>query len=312
MRNPACVLSYTHTRFLSPMPLSRRRFIARTAVAAAALPFVPLARAAAPRPTLQPIRRGVGYVTGRGGTIGYLRSADALVAVDAQFPDSAQAVLDALRDGTDRRLDLLVNTHHHADHTSGNTVLAPAADRHVAHVAVPGLQRAAAVRSGAYDTQAYPRETFDGTWRADVGDETVALHYFGPAHTAGDAVVHFERADVVHMGDLVFHRRQPFVDGAGGASVTRWIALLETVHGRFSDTTAFVFGHAADGLAPTGTRADLLAMRDFLTALVAAVQARLAAGDAPPALDGLIVPGFDAWGPTPMRVIEPVAAELTR
>ncbi len=293
------------------MPLSRRRFIARTAVAAAALPFVPLASAAAPR-TLQPLRRGVGFFTGRGGTIGYLRTPDALVAVDAQFPDTAQTFLDALRDGSGRRLDLLVSTHHHGDHTGGNTVLSPAADRHVAHVAVPGLQRAAAVRSGAYDAQAYPRETYDGTWRADVGDETLALHYFGPAHTAGDSVVHFERADVVHMGDLVFHRRQPFVDGPGGASVTRWISLLETVHGRFSDDTVFVFGHAADGLTPTGTRADLLTMRDFLTALVAAVRARIGAGDVAPAMDGLLVPGFDAWGPTPMRVIEPVVAELTR
>ncbi len=294
------------------MPLSRRRFIARTAVAAAGLPFVPLARAASARAALQEIRRGVGYFTGRGGTIGFLRSPGALVAVDAQFPDTAQTFLDALRDGTDRRLDLLVSTHHHGDHTSGNPILAPAADRHVAHAAVPGLQRAASVRSGTYSAQVYPRETYDGTWRADLGGETVALHYFGPAHTAGDSLVHFERADVVHTGDLVFHRRQPFVDGAGGASVAGWITLLETAHARFSDETAFVFGHAADGLAPTGTRADLLAMRDFLTALVGAVRARLAAGDAAPAMEGLIVPGFDAWGPTPMRVIEPVIAELSR
>lgn len=296
--------------------MTRRHFVGRTAVAAAALPFVSLAGRAAhattPRAALQEIRRGVGFFAGRGGTIGYLRAPDALVAVDAQFPDTAQAFLDALRDGTDRRLDLLVSTHHHGDHTAGNTVLAPAADRYVAHAAVPGLQRAAAVRSGTYDAQAYPRETYDDTWRADVGDESIALHYFGPGHTAGDSVVHFERADVVHMGDLVFHRRQPFVDGPGGASVVRWIALLEAVHGRFSDDTAFVFGHAADGLAPTGSQADLLTMRDFLTALVEAVRARLAAGDAATAMDGLVVPGFDTWGPTPMRVIEPVAAELTR
>lgn len=295
--------------------LSRRQFVSRAAVAAAGLPLVGLPLRAAARTALDPLvplRRGVGTFAGRGGTIGYLRTAGTLVAVDAQFPDTAQAFLDAVREGTDRRLDLLVNTHHHGDHTAGNAVLASAAERHVAHAAVPGLQRAAAVRGGMYDAQAYPTETYDGAWRADFGDEVVALHYFGPAHTAGDSIVHFELADVVHTGDLVFHRRQPFVDGPGGAHVAGWIGVLEAMHARFTDRTAFIFGHAAEGLAPTGTRADLLTMRDFLTALLDTVRARLEAGDAPAALDGLLIPGFEAWGPTPMRVVEPVAAELSR
>ena len=245
------------------MSLSRRQFVARSAAATAALPFLaPLASAsplatpprwAAPasgRAEFTDIRRGVGAFTDRGGTIGYLKTDDALVAVDTQFPESAQTFLDGLRDGSARRLDVLVNTHHHGDHTAGNAVLAPVADLHVAHEAVPGLQRARAVGSDGYATQRYADETFRETWRADLGDEVLALHYFGPAHTCGDAVVHFERADVVHMGDLVFNRRQPFIDRAGGASVEAWGTLLETVHGRFSDETVFVFGHAGDARLP--------------------------------------------------------------
>ena len=292
--------------------MTRRRFVTRTAAAAAALPFLsPLGAAAAGRrgADFVPIRRGVGAFTDRGGTIGYLKAPGALVAVDAQFPESAQAFLDGLREESARGLDLLVNTHHHGDHTAGNAVLAPVAARHVAHEAVPGLQRAAAVRSGSLNAQAYPAETYDGTWRADVGDETVALHYFGPAHTCGDSVVHFERADVVHMGDLVFNRRQPFIDRGAGASVAHWGTVLETVHGRFSDDTVFIFGHAGEGHAVTGTRADLLIMRDFLAALAEAVGGRLTAGVSAAEMEGMEVPGFEAWGPTPMRVIEPVVAE---
>ena len=294
------------------MSLSRRQFVARTAVAAAALPFLSPLAAARPsrRAEFLPLRRGVGAFTDRGGTIGYLQRPDALVAVDTQFPDSARTFLDGL-DGSARGLDLLVNTHHHGDHTAGNAVLAPVAARHVAHVAVPGLQRASAVRSGSLDAQRYPSETFERTWSADVGDEVVALHYFGPAHTCGDAVVHFERADVVHMGDLVFNRRQPYIDAGAGALTTSWIELLETVHGRFSDATQFIFGHAGEGAGITGTRAELLSMRDFLTALNAAVAARLAAGETAAQMDQMTIPGFEAWGPTPMRVIEPVVAEQT-
>ncbi len=293
--------------------LSRRQFVARSAVATAALPFVsPLAAAAARRRAeFTPIRRGVGAFTDRGGTIGYLKTDGALVAVDTQFPESARTFLDGLRDG-DRRLDVLVNTHHHGDHTAGNAVLAPVARVHVAHEAVPGLQRARAVGTDGYADQRYADETFRETWRTDLGDETLALHYFGPAHTCGDAVVHFERADVVHMGDLVFNRRQPFIDRAAGASVAGWGTLLETVHGRFSDETVFVFGHAGEGYPVIGDRSDLLVMRDFLAAARLAIVPRAADGATAADVEGLLIPGFEAWGPTPARVAEPIIEEFAR
>ena len=295
------------------MPLSRRQFVTRTAVATAALPFLsPLAAASAPRRRAEftEIRRGVGFFTERGGTIGYLRSPDALVAVDTQFPESAQTFLDGLREGSDRGLDLLVNTHHHGDHTAGNGVLAPVAAMHAAHEAVPGLQRASAVQSGSLDAQVFASETYDGTWSTDVGGETVALHYFGPAHTCGDSVVHFEQADVVHMGDLMFNRRQPYIDRGAGASVANWITVLETVHGRFTDDTAFIFGHAGDGYPVQGDRSDLLAMRDFLTELMSAIGKALAFEVAPADMEAHTLDGFEEWGPMPMRVIEPVVAEI--
>ena len=297
------------------MPISRRQFVARTATAAAALPFATPLAFARSTPMVphadgfQPIRRGVGVFSGRGGSIGYLDTADALVAVDAQFPEQAQAFLDGLANRDGRGLDLLVNTHHHGDHTAGNAVLAPHAARHVAHDAVPGLQRASAVRSGSLGSQQYASETFERTWSAAVGDEVVSARYYGPAHTCGDIVVHFERADVVHMGDLVFNGRQPFIDRNAGALTTAWMDVLQTVHDAHSDGTVFIYGHAGDGFEVTGGRADLLRFRDFLDALHAEVARRLADGQDAAAMESMTVPGHDAWGPTPMRVLEPVIAE---
>ena len=293
------------------MPLSRRQFVARSAVAATALPFIsPFASAAsrASRAEFRMLRRGVGAFTDRGGTIGYLQSPDALVAVDSQFPESAQAFLDGL-EGSGRGLDLLVNTHHHGDHTAGNSVLAPRAATHVAHQAVPGLQRARAVRGGNLDGQRYASTLFERTWSQDLGDEVVSLHYFGPAHTCGDVVVHFERADVVHMGDLMFNGRQPFIDRDGGALTSGWMSVLETVHGRHTDETVFIFGHSGEGYDVVGGRADLLRFRDFLAAVNETVAARLAAGMSAAEMEGMEIPGFEDWGPAPMRVIEPVVAE---
>lgn len=292
--------------------LSRRRFVAHAALAAAALPLAsPLASAMASprRDDFRVLRRGVGAFTGRGGTIGYL-DGEARVAVDAQFPESAQAFLDGLRDGSARGLDLLVNTHHHGDHTAGNAVLAPVAATHVAHESVPGLQRAAASRSGEFAPEHVAAETFRREWRMPVGDETVSLAYFGPAHTAGDAVVHFEEADVVHMGDLVFNRRQPYIDRGAGASVENWMTVLETVHGRHGDDTIFVFGHAGEGFDVVGTRAELLVFRDFLAAARRAIVPRAAEGGSVADIEGLVIPGFEDWGPTPARVAEPIIAEF--
>ena len=54
--------------------------------------------------------------------------------------------------------------------------------------------------------------TFDSELRIHVGDETIDIWHTPPAHTDGDSVVYFEKANVLHMGDLFFHRLIPFID----------------------------------------------------------------------------------------------------
>jgi glyoxylase-like metal-dependent hydrolase (beta-lactamase superfamily II) len=74
-----------------------------------------------------PLVRGVGYFPGRGGTIGWLATPDAAVIVDTQFPETAAICLAGLPDRANRPVDVVLNTHHHADHTSGNPIMKPAA-----------------------------------------------------------------------------------------------------------------------------------------------------------------------------------------
>lgn len=286
------------------MPASRRHFL-RTAAAAslgaALAPSVMACGSARPRATdFAAIRRGVGTFTGRGGTIGTLVRPGGLALVDTQGLAAAQTCYGGLaeRAGLDApRLDLLVNTHHHGDHTGGNSVLAPLADLHVAHANVPGLQRSAAGRAREQGRDAeepvVASTTFVVKWSAEVGDETISLRYHGPAHTAGDAVVLFERANVVHVGDFVFNRMPCFVDVAAGANPPGWIAALEAVHAEYSDDTAFIFGHGNPAHGITGTRADLLVMRDFLTALSEHVQRGIAGGTPLETLAVPRLPGFE-------------------
>jgi len=282
------------------------------------------APAAGPRPSavsappteFKPLRRGAGFFTGRGGTIGWLATTAALVVVDTQFPDTAAVCLTALAGRSDRTLDAVINTHHHFDHTSGNPVFKPVARTIVAHARVPRLQFAAAEKNGDLDRQVFADTTFTDVWRHDSGDEIVTAQYFGPAHTGGDAVVTFERANIVHLGDLVFNRLYPYIDRPGGASVRGWVQRLEEAHRTFPADAIYLFGHGNPKFGVTGTRDDLLVMRDLLTAMLDHVQTGIAAGrtrEQVTTLDNL--PGFpDFHVPAPTRlpgILGAVYDELT-
>jgi glyoxylase-like metal-dependent hydrolase (beta-lactamase superfamily II) len=245
-----------------------------------------------------PLRRGAGVFNGRGGTIGWLVTEDALAVIDTQFPDTAAACLDGLPGRAGRGLDVVINTHHHGDHTAGNPVFKPVAKTIVAHENVPALQRAAAARARppALDRQVYADTLFAGNWSAALGDETVSARHHGPAHTGGDIIVVLERANVVHMGDLVFNRLYPVIDRPGGASVRGWISVLETAVKTYPPDAIYIFGHANPAFGVTGTRDDLAPMRDYLSALLAHVEKRIAAGASREEICALEnLPGFRDW-----------------
>ncbi|MFA5262570.1 MAG: MBL fold metallo-hydrolase [Opitutaceae bacterium] len=225
-----------------------------------------------------PLRRGVGYFTGRGGTIGWLSSSGALVAVDTQFPETASQFLAGLPGRGQRKLDVVFNTHHHGDHTGGNPIFKPACGMIVAQRKVPFFQLRAAERVGNLASQVFADTLFDDTWRHEFGDEIVTAQYFGPAHTGGDAVISFEKANVVHMGDLVFNRIYPVIDLPGGGSIRKWIGALETVARDYPADAIYLYGHANSKFGVSGSRGDLLVFRDYLSALLSHVEKGIAAG----------------------------------
>ncbi len=66
------------------------------------------------------LRRGVGMFIGTGGTIGYLVNGDGAIAVDSQFMNTAEICAAGLRQRAPKGIAMLLNTHHHGDHTGGN------------------------------------------------------------------------------------------------------------------------------------------------------------------------------------------------
>ena len=105
------------------------------------------------------------------------------------------------------------------------------------------------------------------------------------------------------MGDLMWHLRHPVIDKAAGASIKNWISVLEKAAADHNSDTIYIFGHANTGLPVTGPRAALMAFRDYLTGLLAFVEAQVKAGksrDEILATQGPL-PGFDAYGPLPAK-----------
>jgi len=254
-------------------------------------------------PTFDLIRGDVGAFTARGGTIGYLINADGVMIVDSQFPDTAQMLLDGLKQRTSRPIDLLINTHHHGDHVGGNKVLRPSVKKIVAHTNVPGLQKAQAERNNNLDDQAYADETFDREWKASIGKETIVATHYGPGHTGGDIVIHFQGADVVHMGDLAFRERHPFVDRQAGASIVNWVTTIESVTKKHGTSAPYIFGHAKDGLPVVCKQADLLAFRDYFSAVLDHVRKGLAASKSKDEVTALkALPGFEGYMEAPPRL----------
>jgi glyoxylase-like metal-dependent hydrolase (beta-lactamase superfamily II) len=292
------------------MSPTRRDFLASSAAAALGVAFgrpafASVREAIQGQPVFTPLRRNVGTFTMRGGTVGWLVNAGAVAVVDTQFPAEARALLDGLQSrSNDRGVDVLLNTHHHGDHTSGNPVFNGIARRVVAHAMAdqhmrraPGAPQSPQPAQGA-PPPLYADTTFTHDWSAELGDERIIARHHGRAHTSGDAAITFERANVVHMGDLMFNRRHPVVDRAAGASMRNWMRVLEQVANAHARDTIYIFGHANTGLPVTGSSADLLAFRDYLGAVLTFVEKQVGAGRSREEVLAMREPlaGFEAWG----------------
>ncbi len=303
------------------MSPTRRDFVATAAAAVAgtlgarSLAFAQQGQQ--PTPVFTPIRRNVGYFTMRGGTIGYLVNAGGVAVVDSQFPPEATVCLNGLNERSmNRGVDLLMNSHHHGDHTAGNISFRGAAKKVVAHAKAAEHMRMPPGAQPPGD-QLFPDTTFTDTWSADLGDERITLRHYGRAHTSGDATITFERANVVHMGDLVFNQRHPVVDRAAGAIMRNWMRVLDQTAAAHANDTIYVFGHANTGLPVTGDRTVLAHFRDYLGAVLEFVDGHVKAGRSRDEILAMREPlkgfeGFGAFGnPNPRASLTVAYEEIT-
>jgi glyoxylase-like metal-dependent hydrolase (beta-lactamase superfamily II) len=259
------------------------------------------------------LTKEIGIFTERGGTIAFLLSKRGIVVVDSQFPEQSQHLIGELKKRSENPVKLLINTHHHGDHSSGNISFKGVAEHVLAHANSKTNQENSAKQNKNEDKQLYPDQTYTETWCEKFGKEKVCLYYFGAGHTNGDSVIHFEHANIAHMGDLLFNRRHPFIDRTAGANIKSWIQVLDKTVAKFNSKTKYIYGHSGNGYDVTGKADDLKKFGDYLGRLLKFTEEEIKAGKSKEEiLKNTSLPGETEWkGDGFQRPLQAAYEELT-
>ena len=246
--------------------------------------------------TVRMLRRNVGIFTERGGTIGFLLNKEGIVVIDAQFPEQAGHCIEELKKTSAAPFQYLLNTHHHGDHTGGNVAFKGLVQGVVSHENALKNLKAVSEKARNVDKQYYPTLTFTDEYKLKLGDEKLKGYYFGAGHTNGDAVYHFETADVFHVGDLMFNKRHPYVDRSTGANMRNWITVLEKIQKKGSKDSIYIFGHSLTPGEETGTREDLKRFADYLDKVLRFAEAEVKRGVSKEEfIKNTTIPGNTLW-----------------
>lgn len=243
------------------------------------------------------LRGSVGYFTEKGGTIGWLIDGKNSALVDSQFPEQMAHLLAEASKITDDNWNVLFNTHHHGDHTSGNISLKGKVSAVIAHENSKINQKKAAEQKNNLDGVLLPDTTFAQNYRVKVGKENISCHYFGAAHTNGDSIIHFEDSDVVHIGDLVFNRRFPYIDKGAGASIQGWIGVHDALLRYLDNKTQIICGHAGQGYDVIIGKEDIKAFSNYLERLLVFTRQKISEGVTLEELKKTttFIPGAEQW-----------------
>lgn len=205
-------------------------------------------------------------------------------------------------------ISTVVNTHANGDHCYGNqlvsdaTIVASAATAHEM-AEVPASMMLALNNApgeigelfrgffGAFDFSGIevtpPTVTFTGRHDLSVGGRAVALHEVGPAHTAGDTIVHVPDANTVFTGDILFSHGTPIV---WAGPLSNWVSACERIIALAP--TVVVPGHG-----PVSTLSEVRDCREYLTMVEREASTRFAAGmTAEEAARDIALGEFREWG----------------
>ncbi len=216
---------------------------------------------------------------GAGGNLGLSVGDDAVFLIDDQFAPLSDKISAAIAKLTPKPVKVVFNTHWHYDHTGGNENFAKAGAIVVAHENVRkrmgSEQFIEFMRQNvpASPAAALPLVTFTASVAFHLNGEEMRAIHVPRAHTDGDAIVHFTKSDVIHMGDAYFNGMYPFIDTSSGGTIDGVIAACDRGLAIAGDATKIIPGHG-----PLSNKAELRAYREMLSTVAARIRRMIADG----------------------------------
>jgi cyclase len=192
---------------------------------------------------------------GGGGNTAVFVMGNGVAVVDTKNPGWGQPILAKIKELTPKPVTLIVNTHTHGDHVSGNVDF-PATVDIVVHENTAANMKKMTGRGSTPEKpvpsifeqnqgRGMPKRTFRDRMTIGSGADQIDLHYFGRGHTNGDAWVLFPALRVVHAGDIFSGKNLPLLDGNNGGSGVEIGDSLAKAHSTLSKSAdTIITGHS--------------------------------------------------------------------
>ncbi len=226
-----------------------------------------------------PLGNGLSMLMGAGGNIGLSVGGDGAFVIDDQYAPLTERILAAVAEQTGQPVRFVVNTHWHGDHTGGNEHMDKAGAIIVAHENVRKRMSTEQFLA-AFDNHvpaspeaALPVITFTDAVTFHWNGDEVRIFHVAPAHTDGDAVIHFTKSNVIHTGDTFFNKMYPFIDASTGGRIDGMIDAVDRILPLVDDETQIIPGHG-----PLANKADLETYRAMLATASARMHKLIDAG----------------------------------
>jgi glyoxylase-like metal-dependent hydrolase (beta-lactamase superfamily II) len=227
---------------------------------------------------------------GGGGNTAVFVMTNGVAVVDTKNPGWGQPILEAIKKLTPKPVTMIINTHTHGDHVSGNVEFPATVDVVVHENTAANMKRLTGRGStpekpvpGIFEQnkgRGMPKRTFRDRMTIGSGADQIDLHYFGRGHTNGDAWVLFPALRVVHAGDIfAWNNQLPFVDAGNGGSGVELPDSLTKAHAALSKSAdTIITGHSGQ-MTFNDLRAWADWNRGFLKDVVAAEKSGRSAED---------------------------------
>jgi glyoxylase-like metal-dependent hydrolase (beta-lactamase superfamily II) len=233
--------------------------------------------------TVDKVRDNMYVLRGGGGNTAVFITATGVTLVDTKIAGWGQPIIERVKELTDKPITTIINTHTHYDHAEGNVEF-PATVEVVTHENtaklmpemrdVYGGQTTGRGRNVFRDSKGrgLPKRTFRDRMTLGTGNDRIELHYFGRAHTMGDAFVVFPALRVLHTGDAFPNKGMPIIDINNGGSGLEYADTIAKAAG-LQNIETVITGHNATtvGIADVKTYSEFV--REFVNSVRAARKA---------------------------------------